>query len=337
MGTPSTVRISGRVHRDGHPLDGVRVFVSNTRMTYTVSDGTYVLTGIPRGAHSIKGVAEGLLLIRDGFSNPLTVAASRADVNFVGTLPGDLEAATLVPAGAEWRYHDGGLNLGAAWRAASFDDSQWKRGPAQLGYGDDDVVTEIGFGGEVGDKHITSYFRHEFLVEEPGRILNAALGIIRDDGAVVYLNGREVFRSNMPGGTPGYLTRASGSVGGSDESTFVETDLAASDFLEGRNVFAVEVHQNAPDSSDVSFNLRLDALLAPASGVGLYPTLRAELTADGVRVSWPAAFTGYSLQVRSALSGGDWEPVEVPVVTLGDQKVVLMEVREGWRFLRLSR
>lgn len=338
VGNPSTFRISGQVHRDGHPLDGVRVFTSNTRMTYTGSDGTYVLTGVPRGTHTLKAQAEGLLFTRDGFANPLNITASRANLNFIGALPGDLDIASLVPAGAEWLYQDEGLNLGTAWRSAAFDDSQWKRGPAQLGYGDEDVVTTIGFGPDEANKYITSYFRHAFQVEERGRILNATLGVSRDDGAVVYLNGREIFRSNMPDGTTGYLTLASASVGGADESTYFETDLAAADFLEGRNVLAVEVHQHSGDSSDVSFNLRLDALLAPTSGVGLFPTLTTQTTPEGVQVSWPSAFTGYSLQSRSSLDGTqDWAPLEFPVVSQGDKNIALLPAADAVRFLRLSR
>jgi len=338
VGSPTTVRLAGQVKRDGVPLEGVRVFVSNTRLTYTGSDGTYVLPGLARGQYTVKALAEGLLFTRDGFTNPLDLSASRTGVNFVGSLPGDLEFSTLIPAGAEWRYQDEGRDLGTVWRAAAYDDRTWKRGPAQLGYGDDDVVTVIGFGPDSDAKFITSHFRHEFLVSEPGRILSATLGVIRDDGAVVYLNGREIFRSNLPSGTITYRTLASGAVGSSDESTFFETELSGADFLEGRNVLGVEVHQAAANSSDVSFNLRLDALLAPASGVGLYPALLSEVTEEGVRISWPAVFTGYSLQTRLSLgSDVDWEPVDVPTVTHGDRFSVLLPATDAGRFLRLNR
>ena len=45
-------------------------------------------------------------------------------------------------------------------------------------------------------------------------VIAAAVGgltlrLLRDDGAVVYLNGTEVVRSNMPTGTIAYTTRAS--------------------------------------------------------------------------------------------------------------------------------
>ena len=338
VGSPSTFRLSGKVERDNLPLEGVRVFVSNTRLTYTGSDGTYVLTGLTSGQYTVKALAEGLLFTRDGFINPLTVSAHRTGINFIGALPGDLEFATLVPAGAEWRYHDDGKDLGSGWRTPAFDDTLWKRGPAQLGYGDDDVVTEIGYGPNPSSKYITSYFRHEFFVEEAGRIINATLGVTRDDGAVVFLNGREVFRSNMPSGTITYRTLASGTVGSEDESTFFETELAGTSFLEGRNVLAVEVHQVAVDSSDVSFNLRLEALLAPASGVGLFPTLVPEITDQGVRISWPTAFTGYSLQSRLDFqTEEDWAPIDVPIETIGDKRSVLLPLNDSQRFLRLNR
>lgn len=338
VGNPTTYRIAGQVLRDGMPLEGIRVFVSNTRVTYTGSDGTYVLTGLSRGQYTVKAVAEGLLFTREGFSNPLDLTAHRTGVDFIGALPGDLEFASLIPAGAEWRYQDQGQNLGSAWRAALYEDDTWKRGAAPLGYGDDNITTVISFGPNSSSKHITSYFRHAFVVAEPERILSATLGVIRDDGAVVYLNGREIFRSNLPAGTVNYRTLASSAVSGGDESTYFETELTGTDFREGANVLAVEVHQAAANSSDVCFDLRLEALLAPAAGLGLYPVLQVVVLPEGVRVSWPSAFTGYALQTRTSLEvESDWDPVDVPVVSVGEVSSALLPATEASRFLRLHR
>jgi hypothetical protein len=44
----------------------------------------------------------------------------------------------LVPAGAEWRYLDGGRVPPPDWRLPEFDDHAWASGPAPLGYGDAD-------------------------------------------------------------------------------------------------------------------------------------------------------------------------------------------------------
>ncbi len=44
------------------------------------------------------------------------------------------------------------------------------------------------------------------------------LGLLRDDGAIVYINGEEVLRSNMPSGNIAYLTQASEAVYGESEN-----------------------------------------------------------------------------------------------------------------------
>jgi hypothetical protein len=338
VGSPTTYRLSGKVTRDGQPVGGVRIFTSNTRLTYTDSDGSYVLPGVTGGTYTLRAQADGLLFTRAGFTNPLVVSGHKTSLDFTGTLPGDLEAAILVPAGAEWRYHDGGVNLGTAWRTPAYDASAWKQGAAQLGYGDDDVSTILNYGPNSASKHPTYYFRHEFFVAEPARFLSATLGVIRDDGAMVFLNGKEVFRSNLPSGSVSYTTLASNTVGSGDESTFFETELAAADFVSGGNVLAVEIHQSAVDSSDVSFNLRLDALLAPAAGAGGDPALTFTTEAGLLRLAWPAAFTGFGLQMRRGLDPvGEWDPAPFLPTAVGGSNVVHLPLTETALFLRLAK
>ena len=166
----------------------------------------------------------------------------------VGDAPG---ANDLVSAGATWRYLDDGSDQGTAWRASDFDDSGWSSGAAELGFGDRDETTVITSG------HITYYFRHAFDVADTTVIVGLTLSIVRDDGAVVYLNGTEIYRTNMPDGDVTSSTLASGAVGGSDESTYEVVELTADHLLDGQNVLAVEVHQSSAGSSDVSFNLEL--------------------------------------------------------------------------------
>src|SRR5688572_28326047 len=71
---------------------------------------------------------------------------------------------SLVPTGSVWKYRDDGTDQTAAWRALNFDDSQWSNGPAQLGYGDGDEATVVGFGPNANDKYITTYFRRKFVL-----------------------------------------------------------------------------------------------------------------------------------------------------------------------------
>lgn len=171
----------------------------------------------------------------------------------------------LVPAGSVWKYLDDGSDQGTAWRSIDFEDDGWAQGPAQLGYGDGDEATVVGFGPDEDDKYLTTYFRHVFELTDTNGLTNLTVRLLRDDGGVVYLNGVEIFRSNMPQGAIGYRTRASANVSGSGSTTFYSTNVSPALLLLGRNQLAVEIHQSATNSSDVSFDLELLAgsALAP--------------------------------------------------------------------------
>jgi len=88
---------------------------------------------------------------------------------------------------------------------------------------------------------------------------------MRDDGAAVYLNGTNIFVSNLPGGPIDYLTLAPNSIGGADEYAFFSTSVSPALLREGTNVLAVEVHQTAPNSSDISFDLELTGHRLPVN------------------------------------------------------------------------
>ena len=67
-------------------------------------------------------------------------------------------------AKTEWRYLDDGSDQGKEWSAPDFDDAGWKKGKAPFGYGERDQETDISFGDDPGDKHITTYFRTTFAI-----------------------------------------------------------------------------------------------------------------------------------------------------------------------------
>ena len=90
------------------------------------------------------------------------------------------------------------------------------------------------------------------------------LRLLRDDGAVVYLNGTEIWRTNMPAGPVAYDTAASAVIGGTDETTYVSPPATlANTLVDGTNVLAVEIHQSSATSTDISFDLELTGVLAP--------------------------------------------------------------------------
>jgi hypothetical protein len=164
---------------------------------------------------------------------------------------------TLVPAGSAWKYSDSGADLGTAWRQVTYSDTAWASGAAELGYGDGDEATTVSFGSNASAKYITTYFRGSFTVADPAAFSSLKIRLLRDDGAVVYLNGVEVRRDNLPTGSITAATLASTALGAPAEDTFYETTIPVAGLVAGTNVLAVEIHQSGGTSSDVSFDLEL--------------------------------------------------------------------------------
>ena len=160
---------------------------------------------------------------------------------------------TIITYGNTWKYLDKGSNQGTAWRGTSFNDAAWASGAAQLGYGDGDEATIVSYGSNANKKYITTYFRKTISIADASIFNSFALSIKRDDGAVVYINGTERFRTNMPTGTISYTTKASTDAA-DDGNTAQNITLPAGTLITGTNVIAVEVHQRAANSSDLSFD-----------------------------------------------------------------------------------
>jgi VCBS repeat-containing protein len=167
---------------------------------------------------------------------------------------------SLVSAGANWKYLDNGSNQGTAWFQPAFSDTSWPSGPAKLGYGDGDEAQIVGFGPDASNKYPTTYFRHTFNATNVSSIGNLTLALKRDDGAAIYLNGNEIVRDGLiPSAT--FSDYALNSVGGDDELTFFGFDIDPTFLVDGTNVLAVEIHQATPASSDLSFDLSLEATI----------------------------------------------------------------------------
>lgn len=224
-------------------------------------------------------------------SSPLQIVVGRDPVS-----------TTFVTSNSTWRYLDTGVNAGTAWAGTNYNDATWKTGLTRLGYSDGATFPEVDYGPNANNKYITTYFRRKFVVPAGAIYTNLTFKLARDDGAVVWLNGRELYRSNLP--LPPtvitYTTLASSAVGGADEQTFFVTSLPATNLLVGTNVLAVEVHQSAPDSSDLGFNLEL-------AGRGYSddaaPPLLAIVLSDGqVELSWPSTGTGWRVVSAQSLT-----------------------------------
>ena len=134
---------------------------------------------------------------------------------------------------------------------------QDKNTPAQIGSGTTWACVAAGTWHTVAIQSMkaTVYFRHEFTVDTKN-YTSLKLEILRDDGAVVYLNGTEIMRTNMPSGTILHTTPPLNAVGSADEGQVIvqEIDLRQMpvDLLKADNVLAVEVHQHPAEVIDAA-------------------------------------------------------------------------------------
>lgn len=81
--------------------------------------------------------------------------------------------------------------------------------------------------------------------------------VLRDDGAIIYINGQKVVCSNLPQGETNSVTLASHSITGGNENTYNIYNVLAKNLVEGENIIAVEIHQDAPNGPDIAFDMEL--------------------------------------------------------------------------------
>lgn len=172
--------------------------------------------------------------------------------------PGTFTTTTLLPISATWRYNDRGQDLGAGWQnmVHPVDGVNWRSGQALIGFEPSALPEPIrtAVNNPVNNNPYipTYYFETEF--EFNGNLADVdelQINHIIDDGAVFYLNGVEVLRYNLPGGTISYSTFAPTGIDNATYSGAVTIPSAA--LVVGTNRLSVEVHQTNLTSSDVVF------------------------------------------------------------------------------------
>lgn len=272
----------------------VALYTGNTLLGTAVPDAEGVARPtvlLATGNHLLRAVATDSSGLR-ATSAPVTVQVIAAPV-----------VTTLVPTGSVWRYLDTATGPGAGWSEVGFNDSGWKSGAGILGYGGLGPANAnpgtIIDGGPVGGRYLTAYFRRHFTATGVAYVTNLAFRVVRDDGVVVYLNGLELFRMNMPTGPVTATTPANVNVSGTNELFYAPIQIPIPNGLlrEGDNVLAVEMHQDSVNTSDAAFDLGLISVASPQAPLRL--ALRLEPTA--MVLSWTGS--GAILQRASGPQG----------------------------------
>ncbi|BCU79784.1 Ig-like domain-containing protein [Luteolibacter sp. LG18] len=252
----------------------------------TTAPYTLTLPGIAVGNYTLTAKATD----NDGGITTSTV------VNVIATAYTDNAA---LARGATWKYLDDGTDQGTAWAATAFDDSAWASGAARLGYGDTQVtlLRQGPSGMTSSTKYITYYFRKTFTVADVSKVIGLSATLQRDDGAVIYINGVEVARSNMPSGAINYLTNSSTIVDSTDETTFFPLTMPFGSLVTGTNTIAVEIHQRDNTSSDLGFDMDLNVI---TEGGNAKPVVQLTSPANG-----STSFLGNPVQITADASDSD--------------------------------
>lgn len=282
-GIPETVRIFG-------PYTGS---LSNSGETITLSDKNgIVLTTVdyndggrwPAAAdgtgHTLTRI--NLNLKEGGWRNWRSSDAPGGTPGIVPK-PGELPTATtqIAQFDSDWKYDQnvGNVDRGTAWRESDFNDDDWSVGTGPFGKNTGDVFeTPWTTGGRY-----TYYMRKEFDFNDAFSSATIDIEADVDDGVVIYLNGQEVARHNMPAGTINFDTPASASGEWGNPTEIASGSDISSALQVGTNVLAVEVHNRTLGSSDIAFgaDISITATEPPAGAANNLVLSEIHFGADG--------------------------------------------------------
>jgi hypothetical protein len=203
---------------------------------------------------------------------------------FQGNATGAFAAETVVEVIQNhdtWQYEDTDTDMfgdpTTDFRSKDYDDSAWASGPSPLGY---PAAEKSGaFFGQVSgggtlmnsranpDAIITYYLRKDFTLENIAAITALSARLSIDDGFVMYLNGQEIARLNMPDGATSHSTAAGDTWEISEERANPTLDLTAyiQYLVEGENTLAVDLHNRDAKSSDIYWGMSLTATYEEAA------------------------------------------------------------------------
>ena len=160
--------------------------------------------------------------------------------------------ATFFTQGSSWRYWDSGLDPGASWNTVGFNDAAWLVGTGHFGFGEGDEQTVL------TDGIPSFYFRKKIDVPDVNQLNEVYMHMIHDDAAIVYINGQEVFRTElMPLGPIAHLTPARQTGNTSNENEFYTYKIDPSFFVTGTNTIAVSLRNRSVTDPDLSFDCYL--------------------------------------------------------------------------------
>jgi hypothetical protein len=274
--------------------DGVRVSWTN-HPTFVFDSISVTRDGTPIAGSPFPGTTD-TVFDAAGAAAPHTyaVVASSGAFTCAGISCSTGSDVTFVDVGEDWRFFRGRAEpspgAGGAptlgWTQLGFDDSAaagWEQGPTGIGYADGDDATVLA---DMQNAYVSVYARKVFNLPSLAGIATLAVEIDYDDGVIAFLNGVEVARSANMGAAGALLAFDAVSTAGHESGTPELFAIGVANLRAGDNVLAIQCHNTAIDSSDLSLLPRLVSnLCVPVQGV---TCVLDPMTGD-VTVTWTAS------------------------------------------------
>jgi DNA-binding CsgD family transcriptional regulator len=167
----------------------------------------------------------------------------------------------IIKNGDHWSYFDNGYLEDDWFKTLNYQD--WKTGYSPFGYGDRIVTTTISYGDDQDNKDIIKYFTKKITIKNVSKFKGFEFRLQRDDGAVVYVNGKELYRDNMPDVHITRKTKSDQVVHLEEEGLFFVKIFDSTIFKNGDNTISIQVHQCNTYSSDCIFSLEIIGHMDP--------------------------------------------------------------------------
>lgn len=203
-------------------------------------------------------------------AQPVTSAASAA-VPTASTAT----AITLLPRGSQWRWRYAAGAWPTGWQSTSFADSAWKSGAAPLGWGSG-TRTAVTPEGTPASKPLSIQFRSKFTIPTDKVISDVRLSFRADDGAVIYVNGIEISRVNLPSGGLSANSYATAAPNAATAAQLHTVTIPASALRSGTNTIAASTHLNWRATPTVSFDAEVVAKATTTTAPAPAPTLEGK-------------------------------------------------------------
>ena len=165
--------------------------------------------------------------------------------------------SVVVDNAAAWSWKYDSVEPPANWNTSAFDRTAWSTGDAVLGFGAT-VATDIDCcAANTTARPRAAYFTRQFTVPDASKVTRLRLETVANDGVVVYVNGEEVNRTNMPTGPItifSYATSARNVNTANADPVVVDVPLGL--LVNGTNIVSAETHLNYRNTRDVTFDLK---------------------------------------------------------------------------------